>query len=329
MKKILGKEKSDFKRLYRDNDSLRREFSRYNSNINGYCRPVSRCYRCLPRRQIQETCITNKRGKSRARTAASQLSHSRTYSQVLSSTVASQLQSTSYQPPSSHHLVVACQSPASRQSTASRQPDSESRQVPASRQSQTSRQSLTSHRPLASHHSLASHQPTSSSGYGLGQPISFVQPGIGRPQSASNPIPSHVNLTQHHRLMAAEDRNSVPVPNHHPATRVKTVVIGTSLINGIGQRMSNLGEEATTYIYRGATVFAIQNRIKHIFNSRQQPERVVLQCGGSDAERQPAEVISTHIESLVHDIKRICPKSNIIINKVPPRDKNQKVLNNI
>ena len=45
--------------------------------------------------------------------------------------------------------------------------------------------------------------------------------------------------------------------------------------------------------------------------------------------RQPAEVISTRIESLVHDIKRLYPTNDVIINKVPPRDKDQKVLNNI
>ena len=361
LRKILGKQKSDLKRLYRDNDSLRREISRY-SGIRKYTDGANNidtdnrdklvnemadahaefrdritditgllvdALDTCPGDKSEFTCVTNKRGKSRARTAASQLSQSPTYSQVLSSTMTSPMQSTSFQPTTSHQPVVARLSPASRQSTASRQPDSASRQTPASRQSQTSRQSLTSHRPLTSQHSPASRQPASSSGNGMGQPIPVVQPGIGRPQTASNPIPSHVNLNQHPRHMAAEDRNSVPRPNHHPATRDKTVVIGTSLINGLGQHLSNLGEEATTYMYRGATVPVIQNRIKHILNSRQQPERVVLQCGGNDAERQPAEVISTRIESLVHDIKRICPTSDIIINKVPPRGKNQKVLNNI
>ena len=52
-------------------------------------------------------------------------------------------------------------------------------------------------------------------------------------------------------------------------------------------------------------------------------------CGGNDAERQPAEVISTRIESLVHDIRRLCPMSDIIINKVPPRGNSQKLNNNI
>ena len=213
--------------------------------------------------------------------------------------MASPMQSTSFQPPASHKPVVARQSPASHQSTASHQPDSASRQTPASRQSQTSHQSLTSHRPLASQHTPASRQPVLSSGNN----IPVVQPGIGRPQSASNPIPSHVNLNQHPRHIATEDRNSVPVSNDHPATRDKAVVIGTSLIDGLGQRLSNLCEEATTYsIGEQQSVPVIQNHIKHIFNSRQQPERVVLQCGGNDAERQPAEVISIWIESLVHDI---------------------------
>ena len=57
--------------------------------------------------------------------------------------------------------------------------------------------------------------------------------------------------------------------------------------------------------------------------------RIVLQCGGNDAERQPAEVISARIESLVDDIRRLCPMSDILINKTQPRGNNPKVLNNI
>ena len=55
----------------------------------------------------------------------------------------------------------------------------------------------------------------------------------------------------------------------------------------------------------------------------------MLQYGGNDAERQPAEVVSARIETLVHDIKRLSPSSDIVINKVPPRGTNYKVLNNI
>ena len=82
-------------------------------------------------------------------------------------------------------------------------------------------------------------------------------------------------------------------------------------------------------MYRGATVPILQNPIKHILNPREQPERVILHCGSNNAERQPAEVISTRIKSLVHDIRRLCPTSDIILNTVPPRSKDQNVFNKI
>ena len=100
-------------------------------------------------------------------------------------------------------------------------------------------------------------------------------------------------------------------------------------------------------MYRGAMVPVLQNRVKHVLNSRNQPERIVLRCGGNDAERQPAAVVSARIETLVHDIKQpaavvsarietsvhdikhLCPISDILINKIPHRVCNQRVLNNI
>ena len=56
-------------------------------------------------------------------------------------------------------------------------------------------------------------------------------------------------------------------------------------------------------MYRGATVPDLQSRVKNILNSYGKPDRIVLQCGGNDAERQPAEVVTTRIETLVHIIK--------------------------
>ena len=56
-------------------------------------------------------------------------------------------------------------------------------------------------------------------------------------------------------------------------------------------------------MYRGATVPVLQDRMKHILKSRNQPERIVLPCGGNHTEQQTAAVASSHIESLVHDIK--------------------------
>ena len=120
--------------------------------------------------------------------------------------------------------------------------------------------------------------------------------------------------------------NSERVYNSH---RTTTVAIGTSLVNGLGPRLNKLGVSATTYMYRGATVPDLQSHIKYIMNSHEKPDRIVLQCGGNDAERQPTEVVTTRIETLVHTIKRLCPTSGIIINKIPPRGTDNKILSKI
>ena len=163
------------------------------------------------------------------------------------------------------------------------------------------------------------------------QPIPVVSLGARR-QQAVGTAQADVNggdVSSHpppnRRQEAASRRPSHP----RPVSSRGTAVIGTSMINGLGQQLNKLGIPATTFMYRGATVPVLQNRVQHILNCRNQPERIVLQCGGNDAEQQPAIVISARIETLVHDIKRLSPGSDILINKIPPRGRNQKVLNNI
>ena len=333
LRKILNKQKSEIKRLYRDNDSLRREISRYNgirkytdgnacnSQTDNTDKIVTEILDAhakfrekitdiagllidtlddCPGNNAGFTSVTNKKGKSQGKTVATHMPKSPTYSHVLSRN-----KSTT---PVSRPSPTTRTASASRQPPVSRQPES-----PASRQPPASYTTATHRRPSSGPQSHPNHLTPSISG---GQPIPVVQPGIGRPQPASSPA-----------TPTATDPNSEP--NHRLATRTRTIVIGTSLLDGLGHRLNKFGEQVTTYMYRGATVPVLQNRIRHVLNSREQPEKVVLQCGGNDAERQPAEVISTRIESLVHDIRRLCPMSDIIINKVPPRGNSQKLNNNI
>ena len=77
------------------------------------------------------------------------------------------------------------------------------------------------------------------------------------------------------------------------------------------------------------TVSVLQNPVKHILDSSNQPNKIFLQCGDNDAERQPADVVSGRIDTLVHDIKRLSQSSDIIINRVTPRGNNKKVIINM
>ena len=323
MKKTLNKQKAYIKRLTRDNDALRREVSR----VTGI------------RKFTDDKCQTDMTGAatsavkfSEFREKITQIAGSLIEALDFSSERESDLTRVSNDRPVPQNkcpsnsatnntkstykeAVLSCPSNASAPTTDQRRADT--RRSPLTRPSTTA--------PITNSSSSIPSQ--------MGQPIPVVSLGVRRHQTA---VAAQVNVdrgdvtrradTQSHCHQEAARRRP---SQQRPVSSHGTVVIGTSLVNGLGQRLNKLGISATTFMYRGATLPVLQNRVKHVLNCHDQPERIVLQCGGNDAETQPAAVVTTRIETLVHDIKRLSPKSDIMINKIPPRGYNRKVLSNI
>ena len=100
---------------------------------------------------------------------------------------------------------------------------------------------------------------------------------------------------------------------------VFTIIIGTSLVQGLGNRLHSLGLDATCYMYRGADIPTIQSRIPNILTPGVKPKRIILQVGGNDATKRSAESIGARYESFITDISRRCPQTTVILSKVPPR----------
>ena len=87
--------------------------------------------------------------------------------------------------------------------------------------------------------------------------------------------------------------------NQHAATHrgTDTIIIGTSLVQGLGNRLHSLGIDATCYMYRGADIPTIQSRIPNILTPDVNPKRIILQVGGNDATKRSAESIAARYES--------------------------------
>ena len=318
-KKTLNKHKTDIKQLMRDNDSLRREISRV-TGIRKFTDDV-------PQNNICRVQLD----------AQTKFSEFREKITNIASSLIEALDCNSEQGPDLVHTTnsrsVSLDKDVSnstvktyRQAVLSRSP--RNTHATTDQRSAGKRENASRHRPSTT--ALISNAPPSIPSP-IGQPIPAVSLGARR-QQAVGTARADVNrgdVSSHpppNRRQEAASRR----PSHsRPVSSRATAVIGTSLINGLGQNLNKLGIPATTFMYRGATVPVLQNRVKHILNCRNQPERIVLQCGGNDAEQQPAIVVSAHIETLVHDIKRLSPGSDILINKIPPRGRNQKVLNNV
>ena len=84
-----------------------------------------------------------------------------------------------------------------------------------------------------------------------------------------------------------------------------TYVIGTSLVRGFGT-------QATCYTYPGCLIPDIRGRIPHVLSNNSMPVRIVLQCGGNDAEKYNSELVLVEFKNLITDIKQISTDSNII-----------------
>ena len=97
------------------------------------------------------------------------------------------------------------------------------------------------------------------------------------------------------------------------------VVIGTSLVRGVGSRLVEQGVDATVYTYPGLELPHIQKSVINIFTHEYQPSHVIIQCGGNDAETRPPHQVVREYERLVRTLEDVCPESTITLGLIPPR----------
>ena len=107
-----------------------------------------------------------------------------------------------------------------------------------------------------------------------------------------------------------------------------TVVMGTSLVRGLGNELSKNKVDVTVYTYPGATVKRLRERVTHVFK-KDSVSQIVLQCAGNDLDSLPTHEIVSEYDKLIKDIRKQCPKSHIIISKLPPRQYDIKTLKRI
>ena len=62
----------------------------------------------------------------------------------------------------------------------------------------------------------------------------------------------------------------------------KIAIVGTSLVRGLGHKLNKRGFDVSSFMYPGAEIPAIRERVHAIFPPAFQPDVVVLQCAGND-----------------------------------------------
>ena len=100
-------------------------------------------------------------------------------------------------------------------------------------------------------------------------------------------------------------------------------------MRGLGGLLADEGVDATVFCYPGQQIKYLNQRLHGIFSAEYQPRNIVVQCGGNDAEARPPHLVVSEYDELVKELKRMCPHSNIILNQIPARGLNPKILENI
>ena len=109
---------------------------------------------------------------------------------------------------------------------------------------------------------------------------------------------------------------------HVRKAAIETVSIGTSLVDGLGNQLNQLGTEATVFKYSGAEIPRIRENIPRILPKEKYAERDIrclLQVAGNDASSVPASAVIGRYEDLINDVLSQCPKAEIITCRIPPR----------
>ena len=152
------------------------------------------------------------------------------------------------------------------------------------------------------------------------------------PASRRSRVPPSPTGTPGHRAIPG----SAQVPSSgsrrmtSPRTNPRIAVVGSSIVRGVGGRLSRRGMDATSFCYPGCEIPLITERISGIFSERYQPETVVLQCGGNDlANHRPTAQVVQQLDILVQEVRRCCPRSIIVVSKIPLRGHDERLLHEI
>ena len=162
-------------------------------------------------------------------------------------------------------------------------------------------------------------------------------PVSSSPSIQSNPIPvigtSRTPSPPTYANVTAHTQNTTRKPTQHrpgqgSRRRNKTIILGTSLTDGLSSELNKHGISSTTHIYRGAQLDLIRERVPHIFpkDVSKQPDNILLLGGGNDAEESSVDRTINSYDGLVRDIRKLCPQSKIIISAIPPR-KDSNIIN--
>ena len=87
---------------------------------------------------------------------------------------------------------------------------------------------------------------------------------------------------------------------------------------------------AISFSYPSCEIPLITEHISGIFTERYQPNTVILQCGCNDlANHRPTAQVIQQLDILVRKVRRCCPHSIIVVNKISLCGHDERLLHEI
>lgn len=103
------------------------------------------------------------------------------------------------------------------------------------------------------------------------------------------------------------------------------VVVGTSLVRGMGLMLNKEGVDAVVYANPGCHIEHIHPRVTGMI-PKDYTGCVVLQMGGNDCEEYQTDNVSDLYSDLIHLVKKHAPACHLIIGGIPPRNFRNRLL---
>ena len=136
-------------------------------------------------------------------------------------------------------------------------------------------------------------------------------------------IPVHISNRMSYSVPPPPSYSSMFRTNKSPTEHTETVLIGTSLLEDTALNLNKLGSKVTCFMYRGADLIRLRNRLEVILPAevyREKKFRIMLQGGGNDSDGLTSEDVIARYRKLIDAIRHLYPHAEIITSRIPLRE---------
>ena len=147
-------------------------------------------------------------------------------------------------------------------------------------------------------------------------------------QKASRPVPTKCKANSKKIAKSACHDNLVNIRQMKPAEKTPTmihsqpkkdvIVIGTSLVRGVGAMLNSDNLNVLTFTNAGCSIPHIAPRFKNMIPTDYKGI-VLLQVGGNDCSSNDSEAVVTVYDTFLNDLQSYIPYAHIVVSAVPPR----------